>query len=85
MQMLLHSLSPRRLCSDSVHHGRSLLHWLCMQAEKLSSLGDLGKEKSAKTLADSEKLLQETVKHCEEMLAAAQVALEGMRSRWGGV
>jgi hypothetical protein len=52
-----------------------------VQAEKLSSLGGLGKEKSAKTLAESEKLLADTVKHCEEMVAGASAALEGMRSR----
>jgi hypothetical protein len=52
-----------------------------VQAEKLSSLGGLGKEKSAKTLAESEKLLADTVKHCEDMVAGASTALEGMRSR----
>lgn len=52
-----------------------------LQAEKLASLGGLGKEKSAKTLAESEKLLADTVKHCEEMVAGATTALEGMRSR----
>jgi hypothetical protein len=52
-----------------------------LQAEKLSSLGGLGKEKSAKTLAESEKLLADTVKHCEDMVAGASTALEGMRSR----
>ncbi|WIA15387.1 hypothetical protein OEZ85_002049 [Tetradesmus obliquus] len=52
------------------------------QAEKLASLGGLGKEKSAKTLAESEKLLADTVKHCEEMVAGATTALEGMRSRF---
>jgi hypothetical protein len=54
---------------------------LPLQAEKLSSLGGLGKEKSAKTLAESEKLLAETVKHCEDMVAGASLALEGMRGR----
>jgi hypothetical protein len=58
-----------------------LLLLLLLQAEKLSSLGGLGKEKSAKTLAESEKLLAETVKHCEDMVAGATTALEGMRSR----
>ncbi len=52
------------------------------QAEKLSSLGGLGKEKSVKTREEAEKLLADTVKHCEEMLAGAQNALEGMRARW---
>jgi hypothetical protein len=32
-------------------------------------------------LAESEKLLAETVEHCEEMVAGATLALEGMRSR----
>ncbi|KAF6266460.1 hypothetical protein COO60DRAFT_454490 [Scenedesmus sp. NREL 46B-D3] len=52
------------------------------QAEKLSNLGGLGKEKSAKTLTESEKLLADTVKHCEEVVAGANLALEGMRRRF---
>jgi hypothetical protein len=73
-----------RLSSRIAHFSFLLCGCCCcchLQAEKLSSLGGLGKEKSAKTLAESEKLLAETVKHCEEMVAGAMLALEGMRSR----
>eukprot|EP00775_Hariotina_reticulata_P008625 gene8625-8806_t len=52
------------------------------QAEKLSSLGAGGKDKSTKTHQEAEKLLGETVRHCEEMMSGAQAALEGMRSRF---
>jgi len=55
----------------------------CCQAEKLSSLGAAGKDKSSKTREEAEKLLGETVRHCEEMMAGTQAALEGMRSRCG--
>ncbi|KAF8056460.1 Mettl26 [Scenedesmus sp. PABB004] len=52
------------------------------QAEKLGSLGGPNKERSAKQRDDSERMLAETVKHCEEMLAGATSALEGMRGRF---
>eukprot|EP00879_Flechtneria_rotunda_P013633 GHRR01014240.1.p2 GENE.GHRR01014240.1~~GHRR01014240.1.p2 ORF type:complete len:248 (+),score=131.67 GHRR01014240.1:2790-3533(+) len=52
------------------------------QAEKLSSLGGLGKEKSAKTREEAEKLLTDSIKHCEEMMLGAHTALDGMRSRF---
>lgn len=65
----------------SVHDSSLCLAFL--QAEKLSSLGGVGKEKSAKTREEAEKLLSDTVKHCDDILAGAQGALEGMRSRCG--